>query len=89
MREAAVKAVGRMNQTDESLDAARLLTAAEAAHYLGLAEGTVRNRASANEIPFVKLGRSLRFRRSELDQWVKERDAEAKGQKAGDSGEAA
>jgi len=48
----------------------RLLTAREAAHYLGYAEGTVRNKAAAGEIPFVKLGTALRFRRSELDAWI-------------------
>lgn len=56
----------------------RLLTAAEAALYLALAEGTVRNKASAGQIPFVKLGTALRFRRSELDLWVSQQDAEAK-----------
>lgn len=55
----------------------RLLTAAEAAHYLGLAEGTVRNKANRREIPHVKIGRSLRFRRSELDSWVKEQQEAA------------
>lgn len=60
----------------------RLMTAAETARYLGLAEGTVRNKASAGEIPFVKLGISLRFRLSEIDAWVARRDAEAKAELA-------
>lgn len=56
----------------------RLLTAAAAAEFLGYSEGTVRNKASAGELPFVKLGTALRFRLSELEQWVAERDAEGK-----------
>lgn len=60
----------------------RLLTAGEAATYLGYKEGTVRNKAAAGEIPKVKLGTALRFRRSELDRWIAERDAQAKRDKA-------
>lgn len=56
----------------------RLLTAAEAARYLGYTEGTVRNKASAGEIPSVKLGHALRFRLSTLDAWIAEQDAAAK-----------
>ncbi len=60
----------------------RLLTAAEAARYLGYAEGTIRNKAAAGEIPTVKLGTALRFRRSELDAWIAEQDAQAKAKPA-------
>lgn len=60
----------------------RLLTAAELAQYLGLSEGTIRNKASAGEIPSVKLGFALRFRLSEIDAWIAEQDAAAKASKA-------
>lgn len=56
----------------------RLLTAIEAARYLGYAEGTVRNKASSGELPSVKLGTALRFRRSALDAWIAEQDAESR-----------
>ena len=56
----------------------RLLTAEEAAHFLGYAEGTVRNKAAAGEIPSVKLGFPLRFRLSDLRAWVQEQDAKAR-----------
>ena len=59
----------------------RLLTAAGAAHYLGYAEGTVRNKAAAGEIPSVKLGTALRFRLSELDAWITERTDQARAEK--------
>jgi excisionase family DNA binding protein len=55
----------------------RLLTAREAGRYLGFAEGTIRNKASRDELPHVKLGRTLRFRKSELDRWIIEQDAAA------------
>lgn len=49
----------------------RLITAEEAALYLGYSEGTVRNKASAGEIPFTKLpSGALRFRISALDAWI-------------------
>lgn len=56
----------------------RLLTAKQAAELLGFAEGTVRNKASAGELPTVKLGRALRFRLSDLEAWIAEQDAAAK-----------
>lgn len=50
----------------------RLMTAKEAARYLGYAEGTVRNKASSGDLPIVKLATgALRFRKSELDAWLK------------------
>lgn len=69
-------------------DRERLLTAKEAGLYLGLAEGTVRNKANRGEIPFVRLGVTkdapLRFRRSELDKWI----ADAKAATASPAGAA-
>lgn len=56
----------------------RLLTAKEAGEYLGYAEGTVRNKVGRGEIPHVRLGRAVRFRKSELDQWIAEETERAK-----------
>lgn len=50
-----------------------LLTAEEAADYLKLSEGTVRNMASEGTLPRTKLGRSLRFRLSDLNRYIEER----------------
>lgn len=52
----------------------RYLTAQEAATYLGYAIGTLYNKCTDGEIPHRRLGRSLRFRRSELDAWVEEQN---------------
>ena len=49
----------------------RLLNAAEAAAYLGLAEQTVRQWASMEKLPKVKVGvKALRFRKEDLDQFI-------------------
>lgn len=53
----------------------RLLRPKEAGHYLGLSEGTVRNKVSRGEIPHTKLGRTLRFRISDLNRWIDELNA--------------
>lgn len=62
--------------TSNALDD-RLLTVKEAAAYLGYAEGTIYNKVGAETIPFVRLGRTVRFRRSELDRWIDEQTSEA------------
>lgn len=51
----------------------RLLTASEAAEYLGLAEQTVRNWASTGKLPKVRAYGSLRFDIEALDDWIDER----------------
>lgn len=50
----------------------RLLTTSEAAAFLGYVEGTVRNKVQRGEIPVIRLGRTLRFRLSDLRSWVDE-----------------
>jgi excisionase family DNA binding protein len=54
-----------------------LVTAERVASHLSMAEGTIRNMANRGEIPFVKIGRALRFRLSEIDAWVRSRQAAA------------
>lgn len=46
-----------------------LLSYPEAAEFLGYAEGTLRNKVAAREIPHVKVGHRVRFRRSQLEAW--------------------
>ena len=48
-----------------------LLKPAEAADYLGLTLATIYTKASRRQLPTVKVGRSLRFRRSDLERIVK------------------
>ena len=47
------------------------ITASEAAEYLGYSLQTIYNKVHRNEIPHYKRGRTLRFRRSELDAWLR------------------
>lgn len=58
---------------DNKVERDPLMTADQAAEYLQLGEQTIRNMASAGDLPKVKIGRSLRFRLSDLNRWVEQR----------------
>lgn len=47
-----------------------LLTLTEAANYLQLAKQTIYGYTSSREIPHLKKGKSLRFRKIDLDKWL-------------------
>jgi excisionase family DNA binding protein len=49
----------------------RLLKPTEAADYLGFTLATIYTKASRRQLPTVKVGRSLRFRRADLEKIVK------------------
>lgn len=55
-------------------DAEPFMTYEEAADYLRISQVTLRTRVSKGEVPHYKIGRGglVRFRRSELDTWMKE-----------------
>ena len=48
----------------------RLMDVKELAKYLGLVEQTVYRMVSRGEIPAVRLGRTIRFRKSTIDKWL-------------------
>ena len=52
-----------------------LLTRAEAAEYLGLKEQTLACWASQHRygLPYVRLGRSVRYKRADLDRFIESR----------------
>lgn len=55
-----------------------LLTVAETAEYLGLADGTVYHMISEGRLPVIRLSkRCVRFRLDDLDKWLEERTAPA------------
>ena len=54
----------------------RLLNVSEAAQYLGLAVDTLHKKRALREIPFVKIGRSLRFDIVALDIYIKQNTVE-------------
>ena len=47
-----------------------IMTVAEVAEYLRINPQTVYRKAKAGEIPAVRIGRAIRFRRSELESWL-------------------
>ena len=51
-------------------DSNTLMTVDEAAAYLRLASWTLRHWVCKKKIPFVRLGRSVRFRRKDLERFV-------------------
>lgn len=56
-----------------------LLTDKGAAQYLGLAGGTLAVWRSSGryQIPFIKIGTRVRYRRSDLDAWLESRTQKA------------
>jgi excisionase family DNA binding protein len=49
-----------------------LLTVEEVARYLRLQPGTVRGMARRGELPVVKVGRRWRFKRSQIESWLRD-----------------
>lgn len=50
----------------------RYMKTREAANYLGLAENTLaKNRAGVADIPYIKVGGSVRYDREALDEYMK------------------
>lgn len=58
-----------------------IFTIKEASAYLKLAEKTAYRLASEGKLPGFKVGGSWRFRKSEVDAWIKEQELKAKGDK--------
>jgi len=50
----------------------RLLNVKEAAQYLSLEVGTIYKKVGLRELPFVKVGRALRFDVKELDRFIEQ-----------------
>ncbi len=48
-----------------------VMTVTEVAEYLRVNPQTVYRKAKAGEMPALRIGRAIRFRRAELDEWMK------------------
>jgi excisionase family DNA binding protein len=48
----------------------RLLTIKEASEYLGISVNALYCRVYRRQIPFVKIGKILRFDKIDLDKWI-------------------
>ena len=55
----------------------RLLNVGEAAHYLGLEVDTIYRKARLREVPWVKVGRALRFDVKALERFVEQHTIDA------------
>lgn len=55
----------------------QLLTIADLADRLQLAEVTIRKKLARGEIPHVRIGRAIRFRPEDIDAWLDDQRAAA------------
>ena len=53
----------------------RLLTAPEVAEILAVAPGWVREHTRTGQIPHLRLGRHVRYRRAGIEQWLTEQES--------------
>ncbi|MBL0320119.1 MAG: helix-turn-helix domain-containing protein [Alphaproteobacteria bacterium] len=58
-----------------------IMTIREVAEYLKLTEKTAYRLVSEGELPGFKVGGSWRFRRSEIEKWIKKQEARSKDDK--------
>ena len=52
-----------------------IMTMKELADYLKIAEKTAYRFASEKKVPGFKVGNAWRFRKSEVDKWIKEQES--------------
>jgi excisionase family DNA binding protein len=48
----------------------QLLDAKQLGALLNISEGWLKRKARAGEIPFIRLGKAIRFRRAEVEKWL-------------------
>lgn len=60
-------------------DAGEIFTLDEVASYLKVSKRTVYRLAATKKIPAFKVGGAWRFKRLEIDQWIKKQTAEVQG----------
>jgi excisionase family DNA binding protein len=53
--------------------------------YLKIAQGTLRHWVMREEIPYFKIGQSVRFSKKDIDAWLEVNKREAKGKQAGET----
>ena len=56
----------------EALRIPQLMNTKEVANYLGLSRQTIFNKVSLGEIPYLKKGGRVYFRKEAIDQWLQE-----------------
>ena len=61
-----------------TIEGNRFLSAGELGEYLGVSESVLRNMANRKQIPHVKIGRTVRFDKEDIEKWIKERKTEVR-----------
>ncbi len=54
----------------------RLLNIKEASEYLGIPKGSLYKLVWQRRIPFVKIGKALRFDKEKIDKWIEKNTVE-------------
>jgi len=62
----------KVKTTPDGRNPSDLMDAVEVAEYLKLTAKQLAYKVRTRQIPYLKLGTTLRFRRSELDAWIRE-----------------
>jgi len=65
-----LKETRRSNDAKAVEGTREILSLSEAAEYLGMAEGTLRDWVRMRRVPFCKINGTIKFRRSKLDRWI-------------------
>jgi excisionase family DNA binding protein len=65
-----------LNEQPLTEDGSGLLNYAQAAQFLGIAEGTLQNWISSGlyAVPHIRVGRLIRFRQQSLSRWIASRE---------------
>lgn len=72
IHESVKSAISEHNSQQQSEVLDRILSLKETATFLNLAQQTVYGFTSKQQIPFIKKGKKLYFRKSELEKWLLE-----------------
>lgn len=52
----------------------QILTVQEIANYIGVSRDLIYKMVRTNEIPFIRIGKRLLFRKESIDQWLLSRE---------------
>ena len=74
-----------MMKSNKTLDLTEVLTIRELATYLKMAEKTLYRLTAQGKIPGFKVGGAWRFRKTEVDRWIKEQELSNKKSDGGNA----
>ena len=72
IHESVKSAITEQSTQQQSEEPDKIMSLKEAASFLNLAQQTVYGFTSKQQIPFIKKGKKLYFRKSELEKWLME-----------------